>query len=186
MLILNDRTPIHSHDPALVAAQLRQIAEDLDVSAVLLDFQRPGCAAAAEVAAAVSCSMPCPVGVSELYADGLNTAVFINAPVLTQSLAEALAPWQGRELWLEAALSRAGWALTPEGSVPEAPPSAGEYPLSDPALYCCYRVEEAESALHFYIERGPEMLEALLDEGEKLGVTRAVGLFQELGERLWP
>ena len=38
ILILNDRTPVCGHDPDLVAAQLKELAERFSCSRVLLDL----------------------------------------------------------------------------------------------------------------------------------------------------
>ena len=53
--------------------------------------------------------------------------------------------------------------------------------LMNEKLHCRYTVESAEKSAMFRLWRTREDLAALLAEAETTGVTRAIGLWQELG-----
>ena len=181
MLILNDRTPIRGHDPALICDQLAERIEILHCSSLLLDLQRPDCEESAVLARKLISALPCPVGLSVVYADVGSCPLFLPSPPLDVPLAAYLAPWQGREVWLEAVLDGLQLDLTPSGcaaaSIPYPALSGGFY---DEALYCHYRIQTEPSAAHFTLYRAREDLDLLLAEAEMLGVTTAIGLWQEL------
>lgn len=185
MIILNDRTPVHGHDPLLVAQQLLQVTESWMAGAVLLDFQRPGNAQTAAVAKAIADTLTCPVGISPCYAKDLPCAVFLTPPPLDRPLQSHLSSWEGRELWLEAALDCACITLTEEGShyMPLFPPEMPEPSHHEPRLHCRYHIALTDTQARFTLFRTPQTLTALLQEAERLGVTRAVGLYQELYDR---
>ncbi len=182
MLILNDSMPVQDHDPALVAAQLCQAVEQTGAEAVLLDFQRPGSNAAATAVRALLDALPCPVAVTESYADALACPVFLSPPPLRKTLEAYLAPWQGREIWLEAAYGAEIVTVTPEGSQCAACPLPEEEALwhEDAALHCRYRMELGSDTAHFTVFRDTACLDAMLEHAQALGVTCAVGLYQEL------
>lgn len=182
LLILNDRTPIHGHDHGLIAAQLEEMARRWAVSGILLDFQRPNCDESALLVKFLSEALTCPVGISEPYAGNGNTPVFLPPVPLDIPLAEYLHSWQGREIWLEAALdgaeillTEAGAAITPLPCCAPAPPVHW-----DANLHCHYSIEIRSSQVRFTLCRSREDLMELLEQAEALGVTRAVGLWQEL------
>lgn len=182
MLILNDRTPAQHNDPVLIARQLLQAVEQWALSCVLLDFQRPGSQEAAAIAEAIVRALPCPVGITESYAGALTCPVFLSPPPLHCPLAAHLAPWKGREVWLEAALEHVQCTITAEGShlAPVQAQEPKEPNFEEPALHCRYHLEIAPQQAVFTLYRTPETLSALLREAETLGVTKAVGLYQEL------
>lgn len=183
MIILNDRTPIHGHDPQLIARQLAEMEDALQPGCFLLDLQRPGCALTAEVVKSAVSALKCPVGVSDLYARGLDCPVFLPPVPPECPAAEYLAPWQDREIWLEAALGGCILTVTKDGcTAAPLPPGGGpECPFTEEALHCRYRIEIGEKQLRFTLRRTETELEALLKKAAALGVTQAVGLFQELG-----
>lgn len=182
MIILNDRTPVQGHDPALIAEQLSAMAEDLAASAVLLDFQREENTQTAAIAKSIIEKLPCPVGVTEYYGTELSCALFLPPPPLYMTLSQYLAPWAGRELWLEIALDSQVITLTPEGCRASSPfPALPAEPYhTDAGLHCRYHTEISPARAAFTLFRTPEDLDGLLPEAEDLGVTRAVGLYQEL------
>ena len=183
LLILNDRTPIHGHDPARIASTLTEVMQTWGCSGLLMDFQRPGCSEAADIAAALA-ELPFPTAVSDLYAQKLDCPVFLSAPPLRKPLREHLAPWQGREIWLEAALGGECATVTEKGCS-FAPLPAGETPecpQTDEPLHCRYRIDAAPGRIQFILRRTRENLDTLLAEAASLGVTQAVGLYQELGQ----
>jgi hypothetical protein len=182
MVILDDITPIHGHDAEAIAAQLRLRLEEMECSGVLLDFQRPGYEESGLLAERLSEALPCPVGVSALYGQMLSCPVFLPPVPPDVSLADYLAPWNGREIWLELALDGETITLTPAGAttapLPPAAQHAGGY--RDEKLHCHYQIHTDADSARFTLFHTPEDLDALLTEGEALGVTRAVGLYQEL------
>ena len=183
MLILNDITPIHGHEANLVASQLLELVEALGSMGVLLDFQRGGYPEAAGLAGVLAGALPCPVAVSHVYARNLDCPVFLPPVPPHQPLAEYLSPWQGREVWLELALDGEVITLT-EAGADFAPGTVREAPEGghrEETLHCHYRVDIEESAARFTLWRTKEDLDGLMAEAEKLGVTTAVGLYQELG-----
>ena len=184
MLILNDRTPIHGHDPRRIIGQLSEVLETLKCESLLLDFQRPEVAETAALTREIVGALPCPVAVSEPYAHELTCPVFLPPVPPDTRLRDHLAPWQGREIWLEAALDGLVRTLTDAGSA-AAPLPPGESPEGgrrDEALHCHYTIRLTEAQAAFTLYRTPEDLTALLEEAAAHDVTRAVGLYQEL----WP
>lgn len=182
ILILNDRTPVQGHDPGLIASQLLQATQDLHTDSVLLDFQRPDNPLTAAVTRAILDTLSCPVSVSEFYARDLSCAVFLAPPALDCPLSKYLSAWNGREIWLEAALDSARITITEEGSnyAPLFPPETPEPSHHAQQLHCRYHLSVTENAAQFTLFRTYNELSSLLEEAEQLGVTRAVGLYQEL------
>lgn len=185
MLILNDRFPCQGHSPDLVAGQLAEAAERLGCESVLLDFQRPCDAESMAVVRAVLDKLPCPAAVSDGFAAGTDGPVFLPPAPLHIPLSEHIAPWQGREIWLEAALCREEVSITQEGAVftPRFPPDIPEGGFFDNALCCHYRTAVSENEIRFTLFDTRESLQRKLDLAQSLGVKRAVGLFQELGTK---
>ncbi len=182
LLILNDRTPIQCHDPKQVCDTLLTVAEQFQCRGILLDLQRPDCPQAAAIAAEAA-KLPCPVIVSELYAKYLSCPVFLPPPPLQKPIRQYLSPWQGREIWLEAALDSAVITVTRSGStcLPHPYEAQTHFPFSDDDLHCRYRMVTAEDRVCFTLQRSREDVNALLEEAEAFGVAGAVGLWQELG-----
>lgn len=182
MLILNDRTPIAGHDSSLIAEQLAQTAEHLKCSCILLDFERPDIPQTAVLCHKLSEVLSLPVGVSSLYAKDLQGPVFLPPSPLDQPLADHLSPWQGREIWLEAALDSACITVTKDGSsissLPFSPPP--EDAFAEDSLHCRYRAEVLEHEIRFHLWRDREQLDGLLKEAEALSVSTAVSLYQQL------
>lgn len=178
MVILNDRIPLAGHDPAYILDQLAQIR----CSCILLDFQRPDVPKVSALTQAIVASETRPVGVSPFYCRGLNCPVFLPPVPPDTSLESYLAPWQGREIWLEAALDGLRYTVTEHGSRPDHLPCVPDRGLRDDSLFCHYRVEVLEDRAEFSLWRTREDLDALLTAAQAHGVTKAVGLWQELGQ----
>ncbi len=179
MLILSDLTPICGHDPMRVAEQLTECVSRLDCCGVLLDFQRQG---NDETPAMVEhlLEFPFPVAVSQTYAKELDCPVFLPPPLPHQPITEYLAPWQGREIWLEAALERSAVTVTSKGTS-YAPTHQSDTPLPhhEPELCCHYRLDLRSDTAVFTLGRTKEDLDDLLRQAKNFGVTKAVGLYQE-------
>ena len=182
MLILNDRTPPCRHGPELIARQLGEIVERFQCGGVLLDFQRPDIEENAAVARAVTDALPCPVGVSKLYANGLSCPVFLPPVPHHIPLEKYLSSWSGREVWLDAALDCQTVTVTESGAAFAPGTPTPESGLRDKELFCHYTSEIFADRIRFTLYRTAEDLRDLLASGEALGVTRAIGLWQELIE----
>jgi len=182
MLILNDRFPCQGHSPDLVAWQLAEAVARLECESVLLDFQRPEEPESAAMVHAVMNALSCPVGVSEAYAKKPAWPVFLSPAPLHMELREWLAPWQGRQIWLEAALCQEFVSVTEKGTIftPQFPTDHLDGGFFDKNLCCNYRTEIRAEEIRFTLYDTPASLEKKLKKAHSLGVTRAVGLYQEL------
>lgn len=182
LMILDDSTPLHGHDPKRIAEEVLEVIGKLQPAGVLLDFQRPANGETAELAAFLAHKLPCPVCVSDIYAKGLDCPVFLPPPRLTCRLEDHLVPWGGREIWLEASRESLCCTVTENGRCIRRQPYLTEMPLSfsDSSLHCHYRIEEIDGAARFYLQRTAGDLSSLLEEAAASGVTTAVGLWQEL------
>lgn len=182
LLILDDITPIHAHDPRIIADQLAKCVDGLKCSGVLLDFQRPRIEGTAALTKYLSGTLPCPMAVTEFYADGLTCPVCLPPLPCHIPLDEYLAPWRGREIWLEMALEEEILTLTEKGCTIEPLPreEACEGGHIEKDLHCHYHVQAEEYSARFALFRTREDLDALLKEAEDFGVTTAVGLYQEM------
>ncbi len=179
LLILDDITPIHGHDPQVITRQLRECVEVLGCSGVLLDFQRPGYPEASALAQVLCQSLPCPVGVSHLYGRGLACPVFLPPLPCESTLSEALSPWTGREIWLDTGTESVLVTVTEQGSAWELLPYPPEDGFCDKDLHCHYLVQEEENSLKFLLWRTNEDRLSLLEEAQGVGIQTAIGLWQE-------
>ncbi len=184
VLILNDSTPVQNHDPEQIATQLAQLTQTLSADALLLDLQRPVSDATMAVIQAITSTLTCPVVIPQAYAQDIGGPVFLPPPPLDMPLKAYLAPYGDRDIWLEAALDGATVTVTSEGSYSS--PLLYDDTLSpcfeDEDLHCKYHIRVSDTEATFSLWRTPESLHALLEEAEALGVSRAVGLYQELWE----
>lgn len=184
MLIVNDRTPPAGHDPRQICAQLEALVKKLSIGCVLLDLQRPDFSENMQLAAILQ-ALPCPVAVSALYAQKLTCPVFLPPVPVNKPIDEYLLPWKDREIWLEAAFSNCQYIITEKGceiSVPGKIPREYPHIFREEKLQCHYCMDEDDNALRFTLWREPEDLLALMQEAQRYGVTKAVGLYQELGK----
>lgn len=182
MLLLTDRTPIRGHDPELIGSQLSALIKADRCSSLLLDFQRGGCEETAQLVRHLTKVLPCPVAVSDTYGAELDCPVLLPPSPPDTPLADHLAPWKGREIWLELALDGLCITVTSGGSHFSPAPSDGSpLPFRDARLHCHYRTDISPDQAVFTLRRTPEDLASLLEEAEELGAALAVGLYQELG-----
>ena len=181
LLILNDRTPVCGHDPEQVCAGLADAVQQFKCCGILMDLQREGDPQLRNIIEK-AVTLPCPVAVSDSYAGNYDCPVFLSAPPVHRPLSAHIAPWKGREIWLEAALQGCDITVTAQGSTyAPSSPEAEKLPFRDDALHCHYRIETNNSYIRFSLQRTKSDLETLLEEAESLGITHAVGLYQELG-----
>ena len=182
MLMLNDRTPICGHDPEDVAKPLCDTAQRLECDSIVLDFQREGQEELTDVIRAVLDRAHCPVGVSAPYAEGFDCPVLVPPIDPHISPQEALAPWEGRELWLELSTEGTQIAVTEAGSryTPLTHYLPGEGAHYEPLLHCHYEIIVEENRIFFNLGRTEEDRETLQNAVKALGVTRTVALWQEV------
>ena len=184
MVILNDRTPLQGHDLCIIVQQLTTLAKELSVSRFLLDFQRPGNEETTHLVKMLVKELPCPVGVTDLYAKDLPCPVFLPPPPLHVPLEQHLVPWKDREIWLEVASTGTLITVTRDGSqIKDCLITHYDRPVfEDVDLYCEYSIEVTEQQANFHLYRNDNMLKKMLRQAESLGVTLAVGLYQQLGD----
>lgn len=175
MVILNDRTPIHGHDPKQILCQLKELKPHL----LLLDFQRQAVEETNDLAAFLVENMDCPVGVSHLYGQNLDCPVFLPPVPPDTLIADYLTPWQGKEIWLEAALEGITYTVTEKGCTSAPLLHIPENGLEESNLHCHYQIEEFENRVEFHLYRTADDLANLLQNAKSHGVTTAVGLYQE-------
>ena len=178
MLVLTDETPADSHDPLQIAEEFVAQANSLGCEKVLLDFQRPPTAESAEIVMQVLKSASIPVGVTENYAEAVSCPVFLPPPPLWVPLEEYIAPWKGREIWLETAPEGGCITLKENGSYYRTCDPSGEYPFADKKLHLSYRTEISDSCVNIYLSRAPSLLKHWLELASRLGIHTAVGLYQ--------
>lgn len=179
LLLLDDEAPPSGHDPARVVWELSQAAKDLGCAGVYLDFQRPGYPLLGEIAAMVE-DFSCPVAVSQLYSGGNRLPVVLPPLPVDTSIKSYIAPWKGREVWMEVALSRGKLTLTKDGCREEHLFSVPRQGFREEKLHCHYEIGVRKDAAEFRLWRTFEDLQDLMRQGEALGVKHALGLFQEL------
>lgn len=183
MLILNDRLACDGHSPSLVSEQLSNAVSHLGCESVLLDFQRPRSPESEAMVREVLSALPCPAAVTEFYAAGLSCPVFLSPPPLHIPMEDYLTPWQGREIWLEAAICQETITITQKGAAYSAqfPPDRLEGGFLEDSLCCRCWTRVLEDEISFTLFDTLETLEKKLDLAQSLGAARAVGLWQELG-----
>ena len=183
ILILNDRMPCDGHSADLVAHQLQDAVAHFGCESLLLDFQRPPTEDALQVVRCILETLSCPVAVTEGFDIGDGCPVLLAPAPLHVSLAEYLAPWQNREVWLEAALCQQEIRISKTGTEIQSffPTDGFTDGFYDESLCCRYRCKTEPDCITFTLFDTPETLPLKLELAHSLGVTRGVGLWQELG-----
>lgn len=181
LLILNDRTPIHGHEPQRVCRELKAVLHRFECPGLLVDFQNPPCPEARALTAYLARHLDAPMGISEPFAQE-GAAVFLPPVPTDVAVEEYLRKWAGRELWLDASLEGQDITLTPGGAA-YGPNRRQDFDHihQDQALRCHYSIEDTPEGITFHTWRTPEDLKGVLEDAEHRGVTLCVGLFQELG-----
>lgn len=180
MLILDDANTPSGHDPDMVLHQLHAAVQAHICSCVLLDFQRPGSEETARMAAHLAKGIPCPVAVSHIYAQALDSAVLLPPVPPDVPLEEHIRPWLGRDIWLELALNTAGYRVTKDGSQFFQPTCFSGKGFVEENLCCHYAMALSDDHIDFTLWRTAEDLPLLMEQAEKHGISQCVGLWQEL------
>lgn len=181
MILVNDRMPPDRHDPGKILEQLQALEEAFRPDAFLLDFQREGIALNQQIARALTEGLSCAIGVTPQYARDLSCPVFLEPPPLHMPPGKHISPWEGREIWLEAALQTEEYRITAQGCEIRTQENG---PLPEPffleeSVFCRYHTAVSQDAALFTLQRTAEDWQTLLQE--TTGITRAVGLYQQFG-----
>lgn len=183
LLILDDRIPCNGHSAPLAAAILREVIAQFHCCALLLDFQRPANIETAAMVEALIRALPYPVAAPPEYAKNYPCPVFLPPAPLHIPLEKYLRPWHGREVWLEVALCQERITVSKNGATVEQIFAAAPYcGFFDETLCCRYVSNIQADRITFTLFETYETLESKLELADSLGVTRAVGLYQELGK----
>ena len=183
MLILDDSTPCRGHNPELVAQQLCNAVRSFDCESVLLDFQREPTPESLAMACALVTALPCPTAVSAGYAENEDSPILLPPSPLHIPPATYLKPWNSREIWLEAALCQEAVTVTEAGTSfkPQFPPDGLFDGFFDETLCCNHIIQIQEDHISFTLFDTADTLAKKLSLASALGVSRFVGLYQELG-----
>lgn len=183
MVIINDQIPAAGHSADAVVRQLQRLCSTLRPECLLLDFQRPGCEETKQIAGRIAGSLPIPVGAAPEYAaDGCP--LFL-PPIPPEVSAETyLLPYAGRELWLEAALQCREIQVTTQGAhfEPLCPWREAEGIRAE--HLCAYTICREEDGFCFRLFDTRQSLLHKLEDAASFGVTKAVGLYQEIQKPL--
>ena len=181
LLILDDREPYQGVSPGKILDQLTEVIGKFHCQALLLDLQRPGNTRIPELTDLLQQGLPCPVGISSLYGRDTEGPVFLPLLPAHRQLSKRLTPWKGREIWLEVGPAAESARVTETGTtfLPAASPLPS-CPHRHEKLLCHYGIEIREKEILFTLLRTAEDLKDLTQEAEELGVTRTIGLYQEL------
>lgn len=180
LIIFNDRTPAYRHDPKQILNEMQMLVAEYTPSGVLLDFQRPDVSMTKEVTQALVEGLSCPVAVTLPYAQNFSCPIFLPPPPLHMPLKEYLAPYDGREIWLELATETMRYIINKEGCVIR----EMEYtPLPQPifteeSAFCRYHIEVTENQAEFTLQRTERELTDILSSD--CSIARCVGLYQQL------
>ena len=182
VLMVDDVTPPHGHDPGYIAEQLERCMKKWNCRGVLLDFQRIGWEETKAITEWLVQALPCPTVVSKGYARDLDCPVFLPPVPLSVPLEAHLTPWKDREIWLELGLDGEMLTVTELGCevTPLPHPDLGAQGFVDQKLHCHYRVEVNEKSARFTLWRTKKDISKLVEEATHLGITNTVGLYQEL------
>lgn len=178
LVILSDRTPIRNHDPELVYQILLQTLPALSSKGLLLDFEQPVTPASLEIVQKLV-TLPYPVGVSAGHAKDFDCPVFLPYLPPSDTLEAHLAPWQGREIWLEISTTTKEITVTPSGATFQTTLGEQNLPYKDEDLHTHYGIWIDDKQARFTLQRRIEDNQELLEAGRAMGVTLGVGLHQE-------
>ena len=121
------------------------------------------------------------MGISEPYSAAAEGPVFL--PILPphKSLEAYLKPWEGREIWLEVGPGAETARVTGKGtSFGPAFSPLPDCPHRHESLFCHYGIRLSDNEIFFTLFRSCEDLRQFTERAGELGVTRTIGLYQEL------
>lgn len=178
ILIVNDRVPVTHHNPGIIANQLSAAVRKLKAYGVLMDLQVSGNQQTAKIVEKVIHTLPCPVAVSEPYANDLSCPIF-GAPAIYQPIADYIRGKKGRPLWLETFEEAAILTVTPSDCKSEQCTVHTNGNFYDETLQCRYTFNVEKGCVRFTLSRRVEESKAYLQTAQSLGIEVAIGLYQE-------
>ena len=182
LLLLSDQLPPQGHDPNTVAQQLRSAAENLKLSGVMLDFQRPYSEETANMVMHIQNALTCPAAVTATYCHDWHGAVCLPPVPVDEAMEEYLNPYAGRQIWLEIENSGEELVLTADGCHRQPLSHGLQQTIFEDARLCChYSIRVFQDKAVFSLQRSPEDIRHLLEKAQAFGVSLAVGLYQEFG-----
>ncbi len=182
IISIDDSTPITNHCADVVTSQINEVVEELHPSGILLDFQRPDNPFTPDMVESILSSVTCPVAVSHVYAKGYDCPVFLPPLPFRMTLSAYLQPWAGREIWLELGNEKEMAIITENEFGAEKVydiPNNNPY-FSDRPLLCHYSTHISQDHIALYFHRTEQDLQDLQAEAKELGVTKFIGLWQQL------
>lgn len=177
MMILNDRIPYRRHDSDLIARQLAAIP----CECLLLDLQKTPEPEARDLIENILSRVTVPTAVPARYAPGLSCGVFLDAVDADQDPFAAAKDWPGRDIWMDLTPGIVNYRVQKEGSsrtrLIRSTPICPSH--KDESLFCRYTLELSDVEASFTLWRDAGDAAEILRQGQKLGVSRGVGLYQE-------
>lgn len=182
ILCIDDSTPIANHSTNVVTEQINTLIQRLRPCGILLDFQRPDNPYAPDMIGCILEGVSCPVAVSHIYAKEFMCPVFLPPLPFRTALSDYLKTWSDREIWLElgndkemAIVTENGFGVERVYSIPE-----GGNQFRDIPLLFHYCTHLKQDHIVFYFHRTEEDLRELQVQAQKLGVSKFLGLWQQL------
>lgn len=180
VLMVDDSIPFSNHRQEAISAQLAAAVKDFQLRAIILDLQRPAAQNTKALSEALQ-KLPCPIICTPAYAPPSSPVLLPPCPP-NRRLQDHIAPFKNREIWLELALEGLSIGIDRQGCHSEPVPyeNAAAFPHWDERLLCHYKITRGADCVTFHLQRSREDLQKLLESAERLGITHAVGLWQEL------
>lgn len=182
IVCIDDSTPIANHNVEVVTRQINALVETHHPCGILLDFQRPDNPRALDMIKSIISCVNCPVAVSHIYASKFQCPVFLPPLPYRLTIEEYLKPWVNREIWLElgtdmemAIITEDAFSIEHIYDTPE-----NHYFLDDPSLLCHYCINVKQDHIALYFQRTKTDLEQIQRAAKKLGVSKFIGLWQQL------
>jgi hypothetical protein len=180
ILLLDDSFPFHDHEPDCILEQLQQAISDLKIKAVILDFQREKDTAMQALVSLLHAKLPCPVVATPPYAKE-RMPVFLPPCPLHIPLEKHLAPYKGRQIWLDTTPLPLELTVTSQGTTYrtiQTVPCASKTHW-DSTLYCNYGITMESDRIRFALHRDHVAFQKWISHAESLGITGIIGLYQE-------
>lgn len=181
LLILDDSIPFHQHHPQAILQQLENTISKLQIQGIVLDFQRSVTLELRDLTQLLQNRLACPVAAPPAYSN-TTSPLFLPPVPLHQTPQKYLSPYHDREIWLETALDTSFVHIHMNGCHIEPEPHGTTYelPRQSPHFFAHYRVSCHPEKVVLQLQRTRQDLAQLSEEVSHLGVTRLIGLWQEL------
>lgn len=182
LIMVSDRISPAGHDAALMVSQLADLTAAFKPAAIVLDLEAPENDFCRELARQCCKLKNVEVAVASRYAQDLPCSVFLSAAQLWTKPEDWLQPWEGRTIWAESVLQRGLVTVTDEGAAyKELPWEEPEEGLAvDEELQVAYRIRETKDAVEVMLWRGRKELDTWMQMLKGLGISRFLGLYQQL------